>query len=80
MERTMHYQTLISTSCLIGAGLMLCGPAHATDATAACNAAMSAYGAAASTGDPSKMAAVYAPNGESSRLVKIAGITNFFIS
>ena len=47
------------------AGLVFCGQAHAADdATTACNAAISAYGAAAATGDPAKMAAVYAPNGE----------------
>jgi hypothetical protein len=61
----MHYRSLVSSSCLIGAGLILCGQAHAADdATAVCNAAMSAYGAAAATGDPAKMAAVYAPNAE----------------
>jgi uncharacterized protein (TIGR02246 family) len=61
----MHYRSLLSSSCLIGAGLILCGQAHAADdATAICNAAMSAYGTAAATGDPGKMAAVYAPNGE----------------
>ena len=50
---------------LIGASLMLCAPAHAVDdATAACNAAMNAYGAAAASGDPDKMAAVFAPDGE----------------
>jgi ketosteroid isomerase-like protein len=44
---------------------MLCGPAHAADdAAAICNAAISAYGTAATSGDPVKMAAVYAPNGE----------------
>jgi uncharacterized protein (TIGR02246 family) len=59
----MNYR-LISSSCLIGAGFMLCAPAHAADATAACNAAISAYGAAAASGDPAKMAAVYAPDGE----------------
>jgi uncharacterized protein (TIGR02246 family) len=60
----MHYQSLLSSCCLIGAGL-LCGQAHAADdATTACNAAISAYGAAAATGDPAKMAAVYAPDGE----------------
>jgi uncharacterized protein (TIGR02246 family) len=61
----MHYQSLFSSCCLIGAGLVLCGQAHAADdATTACNAAISAYGAAAATGDPAKMAAVYAPDGE----------------
>jgi hypothetical protein len=61
----MHYRSLISTCCFVGAGLMLCGPAHAADdAAAICNAAISAYGAAATSGDPVKMAAVYAPNGE----------------
>jgi ketosteroid isomerase-like protein len=59
----MDYR-LISSSCLISAGVMLCGPAQAADATAACNAAISAYGAAAASGDPAKMAAVYAPDGE----------------
>jgi SnoaL-like domain len=61
----MHYQSLFSSCCLIGAGLVLCGQAHAADdATTAYNAAISAYGAAAATGDPAKMAAVYAPDGE----------------
>ena len=61
----MHYRSLLSSACLIGAGLVLCGPAHAADdAAAICNAAISAYGAAAATGDPAKMAAVYAPDGE----------------
>jgi uncharacterized protein (TIGR02246 family) len=61
----MHYRSLFSSSFLIGAGLVLCGPAQAADdATTICNAAISAYGAAAATGDPAKMAAVYAPDGE----------------
>jgi uncharacterized protein (TIGR02246 family) len=60
----MDYRSLISSSCLLGASVMLCGPAHAADATAACNAAISAYGAAAASGDPAKMAAVYAADGE----------------
>jgi ketosteroid isomerase-like protein len=65
MERTMHYRSPVSCVCLIGAGLVLCGEAHAADdATAVCNVAISAYGAAAATGDPAKMAAVYAPDGE----------------
>jgi ketosteroid isomerase-like protein len=65
MERTMHYRSPVSCVCLIGAGLVLCGEAHAAeDATAVCNVAISAYGAAAATGDPAKMAAVYAPEGE----------------
>jgi ketosteroid isomerase-like protein len=65
MERTMHYRSLVSCVCLIGAGLVLCGEAHAADdATAICNAAISAYSTAAASGDPAKMAAVYAPDGE----------------
>jgi hypothetical protein len=61
----MHYRSLISSSCLIGASLMLCGPAHAIDdAAAMCNAAISAFGAGTTSGDPIKMAAVYAPDGE----------------
>jgi uncharacterized protein (TIGR02246 family) len=61
----MHYRSLVSSCCLIGAGLVLCGQAHAADdATTACNAAISAYGTAAASGDPAKMAAVYAPDGE----------------
>jgi uncharacterized protein (TIGR02246 family) len=61
----MLHRSLVSSSCLIGAGLVLCGQAHAADdATAICNAAISAYGAAAASGDPAKMAAVYAPDGE----------------
>ena len=60
----MNYRNLVSSSFLIGACLVLCGPTQAADATAACNAAISAYGAAAASGDPDKMAAVYAPDGE----------------
>ena len=61
----MHYRSLVSSVCLIGAGFVLCEQAHAADdATAICKAAISAYGAAAATGDPAKMAAVYAPDGE----------------
>ena len=61
----MHYRSLVSSVCLIGAGFVLCGQAHAADdATAICKAAISAYGAAAATGDPAKMAAVYAPDSE----------------
>jgi uncharacterized protein (TIGR02246 family) len=52
------------SSCVISACLMLCGAAHAADATDGCNAAISAYGAAAATGDPAKMAAVFTPDGE----------------
>jgi hypothetical protein len=41
------------------------GSAHAADDAAAIyNAAISAYGTAAASGDPAKMAAVYAPDGE----------------
>jgi uncharacterized protein (TIGR02246 family) len=61
----MHYQSLVSSTCLIGAALVLCGPARAADdASAACNATNTAYLAAVPTGDPAKMAAVYAPDGE----------------
>jgi uncharacterized protein (TIGR02246 family) len=60
----MNYRNLVSSSFLIGACLVLCGPTQAADATAACNAAISAYGAAAASGDPDKVAAVYAPDGE----------------
>ena len=61
----MHYPSLVSSACLIGAGLVLCGPARAADdASAACNATNTAYLAAVPTGDPAKMAAVYAPDGE----------------
>ena len=43
----LHRNPLFS-SCLIGAGLMLCGSAHAADdAAAICNAAISATGPAA---------------------------------
>jgi uncharacterized protein (TIGR02246 family) len=60
----MRYRNLFSSSFLI-VGLMLCGPAHAADdAMATCKAAISAYAAAAASGDPVKMAAVYAPDGE----------------
>jgi uncharacterized protein (TIGR02246 family) len=61
----MHYQSLISSTCLIGAGLVLCGPARAADdAAAICKTTAGAYNAAVPTGDPAKMAAVYAPDGE----------------
>jgi ketosteroid isomerase-like protein len=61
----MYYRTLSSFSCLIGAGLSLCGPAHAADdAAAICKAAISAYGAGIASGDAAKLAAVYAPDGE----------------
>jgi hypothetical protein len=61
----MHYRSLVSSACLIGAGLVLCSPALAADdASAACNATNTAYLAAVPTGDPAKMAAVYAPDGE----------------
>ena len=58
----MHYRGPVSSACLIGAGLMLCGPALAEDTAATiCKAAFSAYSAA---GDPAKMAAIFSPNGE----------------
>jgi uncharacterized protein (TIGR02246 family) len=61
----MHYRNLVSSACLIGSGLMLPGSVHAADdATAICNAAISAYGAATASGDPLKMASVFAPDGE----------------
>jgi hypothetical protein len=61
----MYYRSLISFSCLIGAGLPLCGPAHATDdAATICKGSMGAYGEAATSGDAVKMAAVFAPDGE----------------
>jgi ketosteroid isomerase-like protein len=61
----MLYRSWISSSCLISASLVLSGPTQAAeDATAICKAAISAYGAAAASGDPVKMAAVYAPDGE----------------
>jgi hypothetical protein len=61
----MHYQTLVSSACLIGAVLVLGGTARAADdASAACNATNTAYLAAVPTGDPAKMAAVYAVDGE----------------
>ena len=61
----MRYGSQISTVCLIGAGLMFCGPAAAADdAASICKIAISAYGAAATSGDPVKMAAVFAPDGE----------------
>ena len=61
----MLQRNLLFSSCLIGSGLMLCGWAHAADdAAAICNAAVSAYAAAAASGDPVKMAAIFAPDGE----------------
>jgi uncharacterized protein (TIGR02246 family) len=49
---------------LISSGFILCAQAQADDATPICNAAISAYGAAAASGDPVKMASVFAPDGE----------------
>jgi uncharacterized protein (TIGR02246 family) len=61
----MHYRSLVSCACLTGAALTLCGPARAADDSAAgCNATNTAYLAAVPTGDPAKMATVYAPDGE----------------
>jgi hypothetical protein len=61
----MLYRNLFSSTCLIGAGLLLCGPARADDdSKAACNATNNAYLAAVPSGDPAKMAAVYAADGE----------------
>src|ERR1700751_5321444 len=61
----MHYPNLVSSACLIGASLMLCGPARAADVAAAiCKTTAAAYNAAVPTGDPAKMAAVFAPDGE----------------
>ena len=61
----MLHRNLLSSSCLIGAALMLCGPARAEDTAATiCNAMFSAYSAAAATGDPAKMVALLSPNGE----------------
>jgi hypothetical protein len=61
----MHYRHSVSSYCLIGAGLIVCSPAHAAeDAAAICKAAISAYGAGIASGDPAKLAAVYAPDGE----------------
>ncbi len=61
----MLHRALLSSSCVIGAALLLCGPAHAADdATAICKATISAYEAAAASGDPAKMVEVFAPDGE----------------
>ncbi len=61
----MLHRNLLSCSCLIGAALMLCGPARAEDTAATiCNAMFSAYSAALATGDPAKMVALFSPNGE----------------
>jgi uncharacterized protein (TIGR02246 family) len=61
----MHYRSLASSACMISAGLTLCGPTHAADdAAAICKATSGAYVAAVPAGDPAKMAAVYAPDGE----------------
>ncbi len=60
----MLQRNLLFSFYLIGTGL-LCGPAQAADdAAAICNAAVGAYAAAAASGDPVKMAAVFAPDGE----------------
>lgn len=61
----MHCSNLAFSACLIGAGFMSCEPAHAADdATAICNESIRAYGAGIESGDPDKLAAVYAPDGE----------------
>jgi hypothetical protein len=61
----MLYRNLFSSSCAFGAALTLCGPALAEDTAATiCNAAFSAYSAAAASGDPAKMAAIFSTNGE----------------
>ncbi len=61
----MFYREPLISSCIISAAIMLCGSAQAADdATAICKAAISAYGAATTTGDPTKLAAVFAPDGE----------------
>ena len=63
----MLQRNLLFSCYLIGTGL-LCGPAQAADdAAAICNAAVGAYAAAAASGDPVKMAAVFAPDGELSQ-------------
>jgi ketosteroid isomerase-like protein len=65
VEVIMRYRNLVPSSCLIGAGLLLCGPVNAADdAVAICNAAINAYGAGIASGDAAKLAAVYAPDGE----------------
>jgi ketosteroid isomerase-like protein len=61
----MHYRSLVSSSCLIGASLLFCGPAHAADdAAAICNASITAYGAGIASGDAAKLAATYSADGE----------------
>ena len=61
----MLHRNLLCSSCLISAGLMPDGPAQAADdAAAICNASVSAYAAAAESGDPVRMAEVFAADGE----------------
>jgi uncharacterized protein (TIGR02246 family) len=61
----MYCRNLISYFCFIGVALLLCGPVHAADdAAAICNAVIGAYEAASVSGDPAKMAAVFAPDGK----------------
>jgi hypothetical protein len=61
----MYYRSLVSSCFLIGAGISFYAPAHAAeDAMAICKAAISDYGAGLASGDPAKLAAVYAPDGE----------------
>ncbi len=61
----MLYRNLVSTTCLVGVSVFVCGSAHAADdAAAICDAAVSAYEAGVASGDPGKLAATYAPDGE----------------
>lgn len=61
----MRHRNPFVSSCLIGASLALCVPALAgDDAAAVCKAAIAAYEAGTASGDPAKLAATYAPDGE----------------
>jgi hypothetical protein len=62
----MHYRTIVSSSCLAGViALAVCGPALAVeDAAAVCRLVGSAFEAGVASGDPVKLAATYAPDGQ----------------
>jgi hypothetical protein len=62
----MHCRNLVISSCLAGVvALAVCGPALAAeDAAAVCRLMGNAFEAAVATGDPAKLAATYAPDGQ----------------
>ena len=61
----LHRDLLLSSCVTAPVPRRFCGAARAADdATAICKATISAYEAAAASGDPAKMGAVFAPDGE----------------